>query len=161
MLVLHDLSDHPLLELSAAMCRWIAFLGLSQTAALSFILLMPTPRIKNSRTVLQERQHTRSWKDIGAAWKKQEGRDKHVMEDVFLDEGYAQNLDEGCHLDMGEFCPDEVVEDLSLDEGYAQDLDEDYHFGEGEFHFDEVEEALDEDESLDEDELNTRGPLAP
>jgi hypothetical protein len=121
MLVLHHLSNHPLLELSATMFRWITFLGLFQTAALSFTL-MSTPRIKNSRTALQ---------DIGAPLKRKEERDEHVMEDVFLDEGYAQ------------------------------DLDENYHFDEGKFHFDKVVELLNEDEDLDEDELNTRGPLAP
>ena len=97
MLALHHLSDHPLLELSATMFRWITFLGLFQTAALSFTLMSTTPTIKNSRTVLQERQDsTRSWKDIGAPLKKQDERDEHsVMEDVFLDKGsYAQDLDE-------------------------------------------------------------------
>jgi hypothetical protein len=142
MLVLHHLSNHPLLELSATMFRWITCLGLFQTAALSFTM-MSTPTIKNSRrrTVLQERQHSSSWKDIGAPWKKEAERDEHVMEDVFLDEGYAQDLD-----------------------------DEDYHHfveGGGELRFDEVVEVLlkneDKQQHLvdDEDELNTRGPLAP
>jgi hypothetical protein len=98
MLALHHLSDHPLLELSATMFRWITFLGLFQTAALSFTLMSTTPGIKQQK---KQQTHSSSWKDdivvVGAPWKKQDDRDEHtIMEDVFLDDegSYAQDLDE-------------------------------------------------------------------
>jgi hypothetical protein len=57
-------------------------------------------RIKNSIIIVL--QETAAHSLLEGYWsprKKQEKRYEHVMEDVFLDHGYAQDLDEDYHFD--------------------------------------------------------------
>ena len=51
------------------------------------------------------------WKDIAIPWRKQSEMDKHKMEDIFLDEIAAQDLDDDYHFDNnGDFQFDSVMD---------------------------------------------------